>query len=516
MRRLIVDAVVFVGLLVIGLARLPEPFFGDQVLNMLMAQVVAQGGRPYVDLWDLKHPGIFFFFAAGGALFGFDEVGIHLFELLWMLALAGTVRIVARKYLQCHNTASLAPLLTVGTYYALTTNYHLTQTEAVVGLPVLLSLVTAAIAVESTSRHQFVMLFASGLSAALVCLFKAPYVLLPVIFWSLAAITWRRREPDAPVMCRLAPPILSGMLLPLSAGAIYLAWKSGLSLVWWTFVTHPPEAASRGGVYAQRLVDGVVWFVRTFRVPLALAIAGVWNRLRDGLDLVTMGLIAWVVAGLVMIWIQVISWWPYHYLLLFVPVGLLATQGVEVLWRSATASSASARVRAISVAALLALCALYIRHAYPIGHVVAAVFSSEPLPFTKEPMRRYQAVLSEEYADALATTFFLREPASYPGPIYVFGYQHVYMLAARPPAIPILIWGTSPPNGSWNQLMRDLEDSAPAYILATKRGLQSILRYDPALKVEVSTLRSRLERRYEPIRTDAGGTWYLRRDLAIR
>lgn len=223
-----------------------------------------------------------------------------------------------------------------------------------------------------------------------------------------------------------------------------------------------------------------------------------------------------MVAGLLLIWIQVISWWPYHYLLLFVPLGLLATKGVETLWRSATVPATSVRLRAISVAALLVLCALYIRQVYPISSVVAAAFSARPLPFAAEPMRLYQAAHSQEYADALATTSFLREPGSYPGPIYVFGNLRVYDLAGRPPAIPLLIWGTSPPNGSWNRLMTDLEKAAPAYILVTDRALQSILRYDPTLKPEVSTLRSRLERRYEEIRTDAGGTWYLQRDLAHR
>jgi len=41
-------------------------------------------------------------------------------------------------------------------------------------------------------------------------------------------------------------------IVPLSAGTIYLALKSGPSLTWLTFVTHPREAASRDGAYAQR------------------------------------------------------------------------------------------------------------------------------------------------------------------------------------------------------------------------------------------------------------------------
>ena len=61
------DVVVFLCLLVLGAASLPIPFGGDQGLNLLIGQVIADGGAPYRDVWDLKHPGIFFFFAAGVA-----------------------------------------------------------------------------------------------------------------------------------------------------------------------------------------------------------------------------------------------------------------------------------------------------------------------------------------------------------------------------------------------------------------------------------------------------------------
>jgi hypothetical protein len=127
MRWFLLDVGVFAAILIVALARLPEPLFGDQALNMLMGQTIAEGGSPYVDVWDLKHPGVFFFFATAGALFGFKELGIHLFELLWMLSLAVLVRMVAGSYLRCRLAASLAPALTIGHYYALTTGYHLTQ-----------------------------------------------------------------------------------------------------------------------------------------------------------------------------------------------------------------------------------------------------------------------------------------------------------------------------------------------------------------------------------------------------
>ena len=44
------DVVVFLCLLVLGAASLPIPFGGDQGLNLLIGQVIADGGAPYRDV----------------------------------------------------------------------------------------------------------------------------------------------------------------------------------------------------------------------------------------------------------------------------------------------------------------------------------------------------------------------------------------------------------------------------------------------------------------------------------
>ena len=50
------------------------------------------------DFWDLKPPGIHLFDLIGGALFGFDEVGIHLFELLRSMTLAGLLVLTVARW----------------------------------------------------------------------------------------------------------------------------------------------------------------------------------------------------------------------------------------------------------------------------------------------------------------------------------------------------------------------------------------------------------------------------------
>ena len=121
-------------------ARLPTPFGGDQALNLLIGQVIHDGGSPYRELWDLKRLGIFVFFATGGALFRFNETGIHTVRDAVDADSRMLVRVAAVRWLESRTSASLAPALTVGLYYGVANERYLTQTEALVGLPLLASL----------------------------------------------------------------------------------------------------------------------------------------------------------------------------------------------------------------------------------------------------------------------------------------------------------------------------------------------------------------------------------------
>jgi hypothetical protein len=510
------DVAVFVGILLLGLGRLPAPFTGDQALNMLMGEVIADGGAPYVDLWDLKHPGIFLHFAAGGSLFGFNEIGIHLFELLWMLALALAVRVTAGHFLESRVAISLAPAFTVGFYYAVATSLHLTQAEVLVGLPLLLSLASAAAAVRRGARHRLAWLLASGLCAGVVFVFKAPYVALPVIFWVLSSVEVRRASNRRLIseMLRLAWPLFVGALLPVSATIIYLASQDALGVAWWTFTVHPGEAASQVPIEPRRLLDSFIWFLRTFSAPLALAFIGAWDRVRRGWDLLTAALIAWIGVGLPLIWFQVIGWWQYHYLLLLVPLGLLAMQGVATLIAIITPSEASRYRRAAAAAALLVLMAVSLPRIEPGLRAIVDVVRARPLPFDSVSARTYQSEIDQAYAESQATTSFLRSPQSHPGPIYVFGSPIIYVHAGRSPAISPLATWFHPTREAWHRMMREMTAAMPAYILVAEGALESVTVDNPSLVGDMRALRAWLDQQYETLRSDVGGTWYLRRDLA--
>jgi hypothetical protein len=508
----LLDLAVFGVIVLLGVARLPEPFTGDQALNMLMGQVIAEGGAPYVDLWDLKHPGIFFFFATSGTLFGFSELGIHLFELMWMVALALAVRLASGRHLQSRFAAALAPALVVGAYYACTDPVHLTQTEGLVGLPVLMSLVTVLAAAHRGSRHRLVYLFVSGVCAGIVALFKAPYAVLPALFWLIALVGWRRGGLMPPLR-KVVIVLAAGAAIPLLATALYLGTRTGLDVVWWTFVVHPGEAASQAQMDPARLRLSTAWFVRTFGVLLILAGVGGWARLRHTRDPMSVALVTWIAAGAVLIWSQVISWWSYHYLLLLVPVGMLAAAGVEAIVDRTT--DRRRRSRSTAVAALVALSVVAVSQLAGVPGAVADTLRTRPLPLTTHAARAYQADRSQEYASAVVSTAFLHERSSEAGPVYVFGNPVLYVVADRRPAVPLLAPWFHPTSELLGQLVHDLEAAAPPYIFVSEAALETMAGYNPAIAEDVQFVRQRIQERYRRRETVPDGVWYERDDLAV-
>ena len=76
------DRVLFgLSILAVGLILLlylPFPLAGDTAMFVYAARELSEGARLYVDFWDMKQPGIYWFYQAGGEIFGFDSIGSSL------------------------------------------------------------------------------------------------------------------------------------------------------------------------------------------------------------------------------------------------------------------------------------------------------------------------------------------------------------------------------------------------------------------------------------------------------
>ncbi|MEJ7732162.1 MAG: glycosyltransferase family 39 protein, partial [Polyangiaceae bacterium] len=223
-----VDLATLAVVVVAGLLRVPQPLHGD-TLTFVHGGDVLVHGRLYADFWDIKPPGIFYFTALGGLLFGFDEVGQHLFELLYMTVTAGLALLAARTLPgRTRRFGNLAVLLAWVPHYAVGTCFFALQIEGIIG-PALLASAFLGLREEKGAR------FASGCMAAWIIAAKQLFAPLILVFWWLSI---RHRGGRAQAR-ETAAPLLAGAVLVAVVLALPFALQGTLGEVLRTVFVYP-------------------------------------------------------------------------------------------------------------------------------------------------------------------------------------------------------------------------------------------------------------------------------------
>lgn len=448
--------VALVGFLV--LLHVPYPFDHDQGLFMAGARAMADGARLYVDFWDMKQPGIYWYYLAAGEAFGFDEVGLHVLDLLWMLALCWVLIHIARRAMRSQLVVALTPLFCLGPFYAATSPWHLSQIEIIVALP-LAGTMALLFDARCEDRSLAARCAAAGALCALVLVLKAMLVVIPVAMIALALWDAQRRSNASlgDLLVRGIAPALAGGVAALMPACLYL-WDTGtLGDALWTLFTYPRLAvAEYPTAPLWRLRLGTEWFVHATWALLPFALIGAWHDLKRGSRLAMLATL-WLIGSGIETLVQSLSWWEYHFDLFFVPLGLLAARGFDVLASAETPRHAQIR-RSLAAIGLVVLVATI---AVPIAQKASIVFAS-PSPFANRiaVMERidhgFETVVQEEH--------LLDDPVSLPGDIAVLGGDGRMMLYAHRP----ILWKV---NGAAHFLAWQVRDEAaaierdrPAYI----------------------------------------------------
>jgi hypothetical protein len=487
---------------ILAAVRVPYPFHGDQTVFMLGAQALERGGTLYVDFWDAKQPGVFVFYWMAGKLFGFSPVGVHLFELIWNLALAAWMIRLLRAHLAFPALASIAPVAAIGGYYAVAGTWELTQVEMLASLP-LFACVAAAWPGYRSPRSMRLGWLASGIAAGIAVLFKLLFAPVAVATWLVAAGIALRvggaRWTDV-LRDRWAPAAL-GVIIVLGTTVAVFAAAGALEPMLWTAFVYPMQALSLGThMDPVRLASTAKWFLLAFAplVLFALAVRAQWRG--DGLERVFLLAMIWWVAGLAVILIQTLSWWRYHFLLLLVPVAILAVRGIDGI-----AGSARARLRwspAVAAVTGLLLGALACVPAWRVWMNDSPV-TLPPLR-TAEELVAFQRSVSPEWDRIWNDTAFLREPGARPGPIYVFGDPRAITLAGRDQAIAINGWSwESYAQRLWDELPSQLREAKPVYL-----GIEPV--YERLLRDRAPEVWAWIEANYRIARSDERRVWFER------
>ncbi len=498
------EGLALLAVLALGLINLPHPFDWDQSLFTLGAERLASGSVLYRDFWDVKQPGIYWFYAVAGRLFGFDEPGIHLFELLWMTGFAVTLLVTLRRRWGRGPAATLAPLFVVGGYYAAAGTQQLTQVEGLVGFPLYLALWFATDGPDE--RPRAARAFLSGACGAVVMIFKLAFLPLVGLFWLMAMRDAVRRGGGRRALGSLVLPVSLGVALPLALVLAYFARHGLLATLAWTTFTVPAVLLSQvRGLHADRLFAGLEWFLLRFAPLLGLATlgAGVARARRDPLGA---GLLAWFLAGLLIVLAQRWSWWSYHYLLVLPPLGVLGAAGAGALWTRLDALGAgSRRARRWAGAGLGALFAGLVG----LAAMKAAMLARHRFAVAPADRVAYMEFVNRSYRDFARDVARIAGPAGRPGPLFVLDNPLVYRLAGRPVSAAAFHGELFAPEmgaAEWSGLAARLEREPPEYVLVERHYLPLVTGGAPRVRRFAAFLAGG----YRVAFTSTCGAWYER------
>ncbi len=274
-----------------------------------------------------------------------------------------------------------------------------------------------------------------------------------------------------------------------------------------TFFLYPPKIIANSQFEPRRFFSGTKWFLSGFYPLILAAIVAVDVSLRKSKNILTLLLVIWCIFGWGVILLQRSALWEYHYLLLFVPVGILATKGLDVLWQSLKKLSSL-----FTTILLIFLFSLPL--SYPLTKKSYFLVSNN-FALSEDTRLKYQTVFREEYSSLRLEADFISQPGSLPGNIYVAGDPSIYYFSGRLQSTSMRGWALEyflPEQ--WVKLLEQLESSKPPYIFIDyvhQAPPYIFIDYvhQAIIKEKFPKMLEFLEQRYSILRQNNNGIWYI-------
>ena len=108
----------------------------DQALFMAMAEAIRAGATLYVDVWDNKQPGIFWFYATAGEVFASGWSGLRVLYTLWLATAATLLSAALGVALPDTRAWLIGPVLSLGVTMLRANPENVAQVEELIELPV--------------------------------------------------------------------------------------------------------------------------------------------------------------------------------------------------------------------------------------------------------------------------------------------------------------------------------------------------------------------------------------------
>ncbi|MBS0451574.1 MAG: hypothetical protein JSS14_09695 [Proteobacteria bacterium] len=490
--------VVLVVVAALAALHLPYPFAEDQATFTWGAQAISEGARYYRDFWDMKQPGIYWWYVLSGNLFGFDTFGIRWMDMLWAVVVAPVLWAALRQ--RSELAGVLAACLAFGTFYAKAGAFHLSQLEWLIGGPIAVIFLVLSASERPTHdggridwRYAWV-----GVMTTVIATFKLMEALIPFAMFvtALAHSHWAQGQPWGRLLREKAVPVVAGALGSALVVMACLFVNGTLGATLWTAFVYPAEAIRE---YEHSPWFKLLWAFHWFRrgniwlAPWALWAVFVGIRHARRLELLC---VAWGASALVIVSMQVLSFWEYHFDLLFMPLGLLAALGFcDVLDRLGK-SSRPELMRGLAVAAM-AICVIACM-GRPLAEKVQRL--ARAVPFTPERLAVFQGEVATSMPMLRRTAAQLDRLSSPQDRILIWGDQRLYSLSNRRPVLQL--------NGNTRFLRQQLSVGVdyvrlnPPLVIYLATGREHLTMHDGG------GLPRLVEEQYVKCGSDDVGSWY--------
>jgi hypothetical protein len=458
---------------IVGLPTVNFAYGPDQALFAYIGDALARGRTLYVDVWDVKPPGVFWVYALATRL-PFEPRAIRAFDLAWTLATVAAVYALGRS-LWGRAEGAVAGLL-YGIAYVTTSGYwNMAQPDSFLVLPLITGVLAWEGGVRGARMHGALL---AGVLFGLTFQFRSVVALIPValvareLWMGGARAAWGRR------VVYLAAGFLAFQVLTV----LYLVFGGALGEYLYAQFRFARHYASLGGPYAyDRLTLGnylsglrgsLMWFAasRLLLVAPALAAIVVGGVLRAGGGVRLCALL--LAAAVVGVAVQA-KFFVYHWHPVLPFLALLAGWAWAELWRALRLRFKPARATAV------------------IGAMVATLLFFTP-QITDPGVREWQDLVrfarDRSYRSLYYDRFGLwghgtysfrasEEVANYvaarsqPGEtVFVWGYDpNLYLISRRESASRFLsllpLMTTFTPEKWKREFVAELERKRPAFIL---------------------------------------------------
>ena len=336
----------------VGVASLAWPLSWDEGIFAWIGDVVARGGTPYVDAWDVKGPLAYFGYALAEIVFGRMALGVRAIDLL--LTVTGCAGVFYMLNPMMSKRAACLSALILFTS-VLGEGYNVN------GQPDLWAswLITMAVAMV-WNRASFTRSAAGAALIGASMLIKPVYAAFLVLLWfpvfANGVPGWRKSASMAATMAAgCAAPIILCIGWFWSRGALREFFDS--------YILFNLEANGTSHITLGIVASAAIGFL-TERQQLLIAVpfccVGLWFALsgqREGPQLSRMRLlVTWIVIAVFLVALQN-RWFAYHWAPWFPAVTMAASLGFHRIWIASETRSDLAQYARLLVSVTIAMIA---------------------------------------------------------------------------------------------------------------------------------------------------------------